>query len=163
HTNANGQSRSPLQTLNDNVAATWLQTQTTTTTTAKLNSKHGNQLQTPKLSDGSWYQLSVTNEGIYKIDAGQLSAAGITIPNDKTSTIKVFGNGGVELSELPSDAVNNELVEQPIDVRLDADGTVNSLVFYGASTRGFKYNTTDKQFEHYINHYSETNYYLLTW
>ena len=63
------------------------------------------------LSSGNWIKLTVEKEGIYKIDAADLFALGFTIPQEQAGTIKIFGNGGMELSERVSDAVKNKMNE----------------------------------------------------
>ncbi|MFP4529026.1 MAG: type IX secretion system sortase PorU [Candidatus Kapaibacterium sp.] len=113
-----------------------------------------------ELSDGQWLKVEVKDEGIYKIDAGMLTSAGAVISAQDVSTIKIFGKGGRELPELPNRALDNDMNEQPIVVRTKSDGSLDYILFYGAPTRGFFH---VGRFERYINHYSETNTYMLTW
>jgi len=113
------------------------------------------------LSNGDWIKLTVDKEGVYKIDAADLASLGFTIPKDLVNTIKVFGNGGTELSEKVSDAVNNKMNEQAIIVNTNTNGDLESIIFYGAPAMGFKYDGT--KFVSWYNHYSDKNYYLLTW
>jgi hypothetical protein len=113
------------------------------------------------LSDGVWLKIEIEEEGIYKIDAGMLSSLGVSISPDKISTIKIFGKGGRELSEKVSQGIENRMNEQPLIVNTKNDGSLDNILFYGASTRGFEYE--GKTFQRYINHYSDKNYYLLTW
>lgn len=113
------------------------------------------------VSSGNWYKLAVESEGIYKLDAAALAAAGINLTAADIPTIKIFGNGGKELSEKVSDGINNNLNEQPIIVRTKADGNLDAIIFYASDTRGFDYDKED--FRHFINHYTVKNSYLLTW
>lgn len=113
------------------------------------------------ISSGTWLKIKVTDEGIYKVDGSALSAIGINIPANQVSTLKVFGKGGLQLPELVSDGKNNELDEQPVIVKTNGDGSLASVIFYGASTKGFHYD--ENGIEHYKNIYSDNNYYLLTW
>ena len=73
-----------------------------------------------------------------------------------------YGNGGLELSEKLSDSVYNELIEQPIIVNTKSDGKLDRIIFYAASTSGFR-QKWDYSFEHYINHFGDNNYYFLIW
>jgi hypothetical protein len=79
-----------------------------------------------------------TDEGVYKIDASQLSNLGYSISADQVPTLKIFGNGGLPLSELPSDAKNNIMNEQEIIVKTEGDGKLSSIIFYGHPGYGFK-------------------------
>lgn len=117
--------------------------------------------ETLALSSGNWIKIAITKEGLYKIDAGALSALGFTINKDQIPTIKIFGNGGVNLSEKVSDAAKNTMNEQEIIVNTTKGGDLESIVFYGAPTHGFKYE--NNEFTSWYNFYSDRNYYLLTW
>lgn len=116
-------------------------------------------------SNGTWLRIGVESEGLYSISAQTLQNNGIDITPDQVSTIKVYGYGGKELPEKVSVGMNNELIEQPIIVKTGSSGELQSVEFYGAAPQGFEYNANAKgieKFEHYINHYSRKNYYLLT-
>ncbi len=117
------------------------------------------------LASGDWYRLAVTEEGIYKIDAASLTAMGIAVASIDPRTIRIYGNGGKELSENPGDARPVDLVENAIYVEGEADGQLGSsdyILFYGRSPRGWTYAPSRRTWDHYINHYTETNYYWLT-
>lgn len=109
----------------------------------------------------NWVKIEVTESGIYKIDASQLSALGITIPQNEISTIQIFGNGGKMLSETVTDAPTNMAKEQEILVNTKQDGNLESIVFYGAPTKGF--DLVEKNIRRYNNVYTASNYYTLTW
>jgi peptidase C25-like protein len=136
------------------------------------------------LSSGNWIKIAVSEEGVYKIDASQISGMGHTISSDLVATIKIFGNGGLPLSELPSNAENNNLNEQEIIVKTDGGGNLTSVIFYGHPGYGFRYAQREREgtnstlgengIVHWINPYSQydkgiggknsdKNYYLLTW
>jgi len=117
--------------------------------------------QTLGLSSGNWIKITIEKEGIYKINASDIAALGFNISPEQVKTIKIFGNGGRELSERVSDAQKNKMNEQAIVVKTDGNGALTSIIFYGAPTQGFKYNGSS--FESWYNHYSDKNYYLLTW
>ncbi|HTY00697.1 MAG TPA: type IX secretion system sortase PorU [Bacteroidota bacterium] len=126
--------------------------------TASLNSS--------VLSSGKWLRLSVNADGVYKLDAAYLSAAGIDVSGVDPRTIKIYGNGGQELSEDITQGRPTDLVENAIYVQGESDGkfdTGDYILFYGKSVRGWTYDPVGKTMHHYINHYSETNYYWLTY
>ena len=132
-----------------------------------MDNKNKSRNKTLNISNGSWYKIPIDYEGVYRITDGQLSNMGINIPKEEISTIKLFGNGGKELSETVSDAMNNTLNQQEIIVNTNADGTLKEILFYGSPAQGFEYtkkkNYAEKEIFHYINHYSIYNYYLFTW
>lgn len=117
------------------------------------------------LASGDWYRLTVSEEGIYKIDAAYLAAAGINAGSIDPRTIKIYGNGGKELSENVSVIRPSDLVENAIYVEGEADGLMGSgdyVLFYGRGARGLTYDPATRSVQHYIHHYSDVNYYWLT-
>lgn len=117
------------------------------------------------LATGDWYRLAVTEEGIYKLDAAALTSMGINVASLDPRTIRIYGNGGQELSEGPGVDRPVDLVENAIYVEGESDGQFSSsdyILFYGRSPRGWSYSPFTKTWNHYINHYAETNYYWLT-
>ncbi|HZY10013.1 MAG TPA: type IX secretion system sortase PorU [Bacteroidota bacterium] len=118
------------------------------------------------LSSGVWYRFSISEDGMYKLTGQMMVNAGIP-PSTDPNTIKVYGNGGSELSMSPRDISVDDLIENAIDIfdsgtlgRLDPE---DYIVFFGKGTRGWKYNSTTKAFNHYLNHFTETNFYWLTY
>lgn len=111
-----------------------------------------------------WFKIEVSQEGVYSIDASQLSSLGINIPSDKINTIKIYGNGGDNLSENVLDGMLNKMNEQSIIVNKNASGGIENIIFYGSPANGFTYIKYDAiGFKHYLNYFSKSNYYLLTW
>ncbi|MFH1049895.1 MAG: type IX secretion system sortase PorU [bacterium] len=113
-------------------------------------------------TDAIWIKIKVDKEGLYRITPALLADLGYSISKDEIPTIKIYGNGGLELSERVSDAVNNKLNEQGIIVNTNSNGELSQILFYGSPANGFKY-ISKTGFRHYINHYSDDNYYILTW
>ena len=117
------------------------------------------------LATGDWYRLTVSEEGIYKIDAAYLAAAGISTGSIDPRTIKIYGNGGKELPENVLVSRPSDLVENAIYVEGEADGQMGSgdyVLFYGRGARGLTYDPASRSVQHYIHHYSDVNYYWLT-
>lgn len=113
-----------------------------------------------KVSNGTWLRLTITEEGLYRLDANQLAARGFRVPSELVKTIKLFGHGGVNLSEKVSDGLGNDMYEQPIIVQTKQNGDLDAIIFYGTGAKGFVYENND--FVHYRNDFSFNNYYLLT-
>ncbi|MBI4548842.1 MAG: type IX secretion system sortase PorU [Ignavibacteriae bacterium] len=118
------------------------------------------------LSSGPWFRLTVSEDGIYKLTGQTLLNAGIPSSTDP-HTIQIYGNGGFET---PSD-VNAPYIDDLLAnaVYVHDEGNARQLdasdyiIFYGKGTRGWKYNPSNKTFSHYINHFTETNVYWLTY
>jgi hypothetical protein len=109
----------------------------------------------------SQVKITISKEGLYSIDAGMLSDIGVSLSAADVSTVKIYGTGGVALSENADDAGANMPSEQALIVKTNADGGLKSIIFYASGSNGFKYH--NKNFEHYISHFSDNNYYMLTW
>jgi hypothetical protein len=112
-------------------------------------------------SNSQAVKIEVDEDGVYKIDASQLSNLGINIQPNDVPTIKIFGNGGKMLDEKVSSSLSNYMKEQEIIVNTNSDGSLNFIEFYGASTKGFE--IRNNIITRYHNTYSDQNYYLLTW
>ena len=119
------------------------------------------------LAGGEWYRMEVKETGIYKIDQPFLTGAGIALSSiGNINSIRIFGNGGKALPEDLRDPRPDGLEEV---ARLVVDKNTNGvldgedfILFYGMSTRGWNYEPQRKTFSHYINYYTETNQYFLT-
>ena len=119
------------------------------------------------LAQGDWYRMEVTETGIYRIDQTFLTKSGISSSAiGNINSIRIFGNDGQELPEDLNAARPNGNVEIPrLVVDKNGNGVLDAddfVLFYGKSPRGWKYSPTDKTFNHYLNHYTESNVYFLT-
>ena len=117
------------------------------------------------LQTGSWYRLTVSEDGIYRLSSQYLAGAGINLSSVDPRTIKIYGNGGTEVPENLSASRPEDLVENAVYVEGESDGKFDAgdfMVFYGRSPRGWTYDANAKTLRHYINHYTEVNYYWLT-
>lgn len=142
--------------LNYNIAREWKFTDPTVVTRSVAPSV---------LAVGDWYRISVTEEGAYILNAQYLSGAGINVGAIDPRTIKIYGHGGKELPESPVAPRPEDLLENSIFVQGESDGQFNNddyIVFYGKGTRGWDFNTSTRVLNHYINRYTETNYYWMT-
>lgn len=118
------------------------------------------------LASGVWFKFPVTEDGIYKIDGTRLLSLGFP-SSTNPATIKIYSNGGIELPLDPTANTPDDLLENAIYLYDGGtQGTLDAadyILFYGKSTRGWNYNSSTKKFSHYINRYTETNYYWLTY
>ncbi|MBI3789110.1 MAG: type IX secretion system sortase PorU, partial [Ignavibacteriales bacterium] len=129
--------------------------------------KSGKAASDSPLAQGEWYRMEVKENGIYKIDQSFFAKANISLSAiGNINSIRIFGNGGEELPESLTAARPDGIDEiARLVVDRNGNGVLDSddfILFYGKSTRGWKYYPGEKTYYHYINHYTETNYYLLT-
>ncbi len=117
------------------------------------------------LASGPWYRLTVQNEGVYRLDAAYLAAIGIDVASLDPRTIRIYGNGGTMVPENITVPRPGDLVENAIIVVGEGDGQFNAndyVLFFGTSTSGWTYVPAGRIHNHYINYYSDVNYYWLT-
>ena len=142
--------------LNYDAARSWKAVRTGLAKTAAVSSV---------LASGDWYRLTISDDGIYRLDASYLAAAGVNISSIDPRTIKIYGNGGTEVPEDIPQPRPADLVENAIYVEGEGDAQFNQgdfVLFYGKSPRGWRYDSTARKLRHYLNHYTEVNYYWLT-
>jgi len=138
-----------------NPAAPWVAGVPRPTTSASRKSGEQTQAETAL----NMYRMRVTREGVYRLSADQLRSAGVATDAATAASLKIFGRGGRELPESVDSARANQLVEQPIVVQTNPDGSIREVVFYANGTSGWTQEGT--QIRHLINHYSnEAGYYL---
>ncbi|MBI5476387.1 MAG: type IX secretion system sortase PorU [Ignavibacteriales bacterium] len=118
------------------------------------------------LSSGTWFRFNVQENGIYKLTGRTMISAGIP-SGTNPGTIRLYSNGGFELPIDISSTYPDDLTQIAIEIfdgdsvgRLDPD---DYIVFYGKSSRGWKYTPSSKSFSHYINRFDDDSYYWLTY
>ncbi len=117
------------------------------------------------LASGDFYKIEVNETGIYKLDKAFLTSAGINVGAINPKTIKIYGNGG---NELPYDnlvTAPTDPVENKIFVSGEDDNTFNDndyILFYGLSPNDWSYDSNSHTYNHYLNHFSKSNYYYIT-
>jgi hypothetical protein len=117
------------------------------------------------LSSGTWYKFIAPTEGIYKIDYNSLSSFGIDPNNVDPRTIRIFNNGGFQLSEAINIPRNPDLNEIAIQVIGESDGKFDAndyILFYGRSTDFWYYNQNSNKIIRNKHFYDDDNYYLIT-
>lgn len=117
------------------------------------------------LASGSWYKISVSKDGIYKIDKSFLDALGINTSSIDPRNIRIYGNGGGMLPEANATPRYDDLQEDAIRVVGEEDGHFDSgdyILFYGQSPDRWAYDAVNKKFYHVQNLYSKSTYYFIT-
>ncbi len=117
------------------------------------------------LTNGLWYKISIPKRGIYKIDRTfiqkylNLDPAGVDPRN-----IKIYGNGGEMLPESNDDPFTDDLVENPIYFKGEADGRFDEqdfLLFYANGPDSYRFNEVSKDYAYRKNIYNNLSYYFI--
>ena len=117
------------------------------------------------LSEHTWHRLSVTKEGVYKLDYNTLQAMGIDMNALNPSQIRIFGNPSGALPEKNSVQRPDDLTEMAIVVEGAEDGSFDEgeqVLFYGQEpTRWTLVDQNNKTYRRERNYFSDTTYYYL--
>ena len=113
------------------------------------------------LSTGQWFMITVTEDGIYRIDYFKLKQLGLVNPSNP----KIFGNNSGQLSYYNDDPKPDDLKEISIHLETGMDGVFNEgdyLLFYGKGTEKWVFNQPSDEFDFIRHNYSDTAVYFLT-
>ena len=117
------------------------------------------------LAQGQWYKIGITSKGIYRLDRSFFSDLGINVDGVDPRTIRIHGNGGGMLPQKIGDFPHDDLVENAIFVSGEGDGSFDQndyVLFYGDSPHHWEWLQKEGRYKHYLNLYSDTTYYFLT-
>jgi hypothetical protein len=117
------------------------------------------------LSSGNWYKIGILNDGMYKITPAFLADMGIPVNSIDPRNIRIYGNGGGMLPEANNLFRFDDLVENPILVSGESDGSFDPgdfVLFYGEGPHKWRHQGGVHPFRHEFNLYADTNYYFLT-
>lgn len=115
------------------------------------------------LASGKWYKMSIASTGMYKISYSELSSMGVPVSSINPKNIRIFHNGGGTLPVLNKDERHQDLVEIPIYVSGENDGSFDSndyIIFYARGPVTWRYN--EGIYERNLNPYSDYSYVFLT-
>ncbi len=115
------------------------------------------------LASGKWYKMSLSSTGMYKITYSELATMGVPVASINPKNIRLYHNGGGILPVINSDKRYEDLVEIPIFVSGENDGTFDSndyIVFYGRGPVTLK--NVNGIYEKVTNPYSDYSYVFLT-
>jgi len=118
------------------------------------------------LAVGNWIRIEAQEEGIYRIDYNFLSSAGFNPNEIDPRTLKIYNNGGKELSENVADPRPIDLVENAIKVIGESDGSFDQgdyILFYGRGANFWDFDSTSNEIKRYHHTYSDHNYYWITY
>lgn len=106
---------------------------------------------------GEYLKINVKTDGIYCLRWSDLKKAGIDPDQIDPNTIKMYYGGGRELPRDPS-VPPPQWRQIPIVV----DTASGYILFYGNSVSGWDYDKQNRDFTHFINHYTRQNCYWLS-
>ena len=118
-----------------------------------------------ELSTGTWYKLSITSTGIYKLTYSDLEAMGIDVAHINPKNIRMFHNGGGVLPTLNKSPYPDDLAEIPIFVQGETDEVFNKtdyILFYARGPVTWSYNAALDYYTHKPNPYTDQTYAFLT-
>ena len=134
--------------------------------TKEFNSFRQKSFQNSVLASGDFFRLEVKEDGIFKLDKAYLDQAGINTSGIDPRTIKIYGNGGMELPFNNAITVPTDLVENKIYIEGEADGRFDEgdyILFCGRSPNSWRYDTATHKYIHKLNSYSTVNYYYINY
>ena len=116
------------------------------------------------LSSGKWHKIRIDQSGMFKITYDELNTMGFDVSADPRN-FALFGNGGGILPEKNNDFRYDDLIENPIIVSGEHDGSFDAgdyILFYGEGPVQWKYNPLLGNFFHQNNYYDDYSYYFIT-
>lgn len=116
------------------------------------------------LANNDWFKLRLKRGGVYKLTYSQLQEMGFNV-SASVSKIAIYGNGGGILPEVNTDFRHDDLVENPIKIIGDEDGSFDAgdyILFYGDNPVKWKYSYAQQRFYHENNYYDDYSYYFVT-
>lgn len=112
---------------------------------------------------GEWYKISVTRDGIHKIDKAFLESLGINMEGLNPSSINIYGNGDGKLPELNSVFRTDDLALNSIFIQGEGDGSFDDddyILFYAWGPDRW-YARPDGTFQQDKNIYSNQAFYFI--
>lgn len=113
------------------------------------------------MASGDWYKIGLSETGIYKLTASDLSDLGIDVSQVDPRQIRIYHNGGGVLPEKNAVSRPDDLVELPIYVAGEADGKFDSddyILFYGRGPVTWELLSDKMAYVHNQNPYDDYSY-----
>lgn len=117
------------------------------------------------LRQGSWYQVAVTETGVYRIDASLLLSLGLDPSTIDARTLRLFGRTGAPVPQANNAPRVDDLQELPLYPMGSEDGVLtgtDALLFYAEGPLSWRWDSTAGRWRHQLHPYSDTTYYYLT-
>ena len=117
------------------------------------------------LNSGTWYKMSISSTGMYKLTYSDLSSMGVDVANIDPRNIRIFHNGGGVMPKVNKSYYPDDLYEIPIFVSGEDDGVFNQndyILFYARGPVVWEYYRLKQYYEHVKNPYTDYTYAFLT-
>lgn len=115
------------------------------------------------LSSGDWYKISITNNGVYKLDRTFLASIGVDVANLNPSALNVYGNADGLLSEKNNATYYDDLTKNSIQFVGNGDASFDNdeyFLFYAVGPNRWSY-ATGQGFSRQMHIYSDKNHYFI--
>ncbi len=120
-----------------------------------------------QMPGGPFYRITVREDGMYKVSASMLKAAGVPLNGVLIDQVKLFGNGGHELSYNTKATQYNPPYTQQIPILMfDVNGNNtfdgdDYFLFYGKNVNGWFYDQGAQTFKYQEHRFAKENYYWI--
>lgn len=117
------------------------------------------------LSSGTWYKLSISETGMYKLTYSDLESMGVDVANINPKNLRIYHNGGGVLPKINNKYYPDDLYEIPIYVSGEDDGVFNRndyVLFYARGPVTWRYIKKTQYYGHVKNPYTNYTYVFLT-
>src|SRR5690606_2284328 len=115
------------------------------------------------LATGAWYKIAVKESGIYKIDYDFLkNKLNLNPASINPAMVRIYGNGGIMLSENNAVARYSDLQENAVQVSDNGNGSFDNneyVLFYANGPDEWVRN--NGSFEYRKNIYNDSSYYFI--
>jgi hypothetical protein len=114
-------------------------------------------------SQGDWFKIPITKDGIYALNASYLSSLGIDISTISTSSISIW-MGPSRMLPLRNADSRPQLIQIPILIENSSNNTFSNdtrVLFYGHSASGSMLNSI-QQLEHQRHYFTDTSFVFLS-
>lgn len=115
------------------------------------------------LSSGTWYKISVSTDGIYKLDKSFFETIGVDVSTLNPQQVNVYGNASGRLPESNAAVFYDDLVKDAIVAVGENDGVFNDgdyFLFYGVGPNRLDYNSATG-FEQNRHIYADASFYFI--
>ena len=119
-------------------------------------------------SSPDWVKVKIESTGMYRITGIDLASAGVILSGIDPATLRLYGGGGLPLSENLLDANPPWMTQMALRVEGGEDGSFDlddALIFYALGVRDWTnlYEPGRDEESYYKSFFSDFNYYWVTW
>jgi hypothetical protein len=119
------------------------------------------------LKTGDFHKVSITQDGIHKIDYSFLQSNNIDPSSITLSKFKIYGNGGEMLPELIETDRSEDLIENPIFIQDNNNNNVfdqdDYILWFAKDPTSIRYNESNQSYFAKGHDFDVASYYYLIW